>query len=53
LPVADRCGSAFLLERGITFAKSPAKLRQGMLDVLEDAASNLTPRMRNTPENGL
>src|ERR1700689_2527535 len=41
---------AFLLERGITFAKSPAKLRKGMPDVLEDADSNLTPRMRNLLE---
>jgi transposase len=41
---------AFLLERGITFAKSPARLRKGMPDVLEDADSNLTPRMRNLLE---
>jgi transposase len=41
---------AFLLERGMTFAKSPAKLRKGMPDVLEDTDSNLTPRMRNLLE---
>src|SRR6202789_3200477 len=41
---------AFLLERCITFAKSPARLRKGMPDVLEDADSNLTPRMRNLIE---
>lgn len=36
----------FMLERGITFAKGPAKLRQQMPAILEDAESNLTPRMR-------
>src|ERR1700723_1796712 len=41
---------AFLLERGITFAKSPAKLRKGIPGVLEDADSNLTPRLRNLLE---
>jgi transposase len=36
----------FLLERGITFAKGPAKLRRQMPALLEDADQNLTPRMR-------
>jgi hypothetical protein len=38
---------AFLLERGMIFAKSPAKLRKEIPKVLEDADANLTPRMRN------
>ncbi len=37
----------FLLERGITFGKGPAKLRSQMAGILEDAEHNLTPRMRN------
>src|SRR5246500_3579846 len=37
----------FLLERGITFAKGPANLRNQMLTILENAEENLTPRMRN------
>ena len=37
----------FLLERGITFAKGPANLRQQMPSMLEDADQNLTPRMRH------
>jgi transposase len=37
----------FLLERGITFARGPAKLRSQMATILEDADANLTPRMRN------
>jgi transposase len=37
----------FLLERGITFAKGPANLRNPMPGILEDAEQNLTPRMRN------
>ena len=36
----------FLLERGITFAKGPANLRNQMPAILEDADANLTPRMR-------
>lgn len=36
----------FLLERGITFAKGPAKLRNNLANVIEDAEQNLTPRMR-------
>jgi transposase len=36
----------FLLERGITFAKGPANLRNQMPAILEDAEQNLTPRMR-------
>jgi transposase len=38
---------AFLLERGLVFAKSPAKLRERMPDILENAEEDLTPRMRN------
>jgi transposase len=38
---------AFLLERGVVFAKSPIRLREQMPDVLENADENLTPRMRN------
>jgi transposase len=37
----------FLLERGITFAKGPAKLRNQMPAILEDADQSLSPRMRN------
>lgn len=36
----------FLLERGITFAKGPANLRNQMPTLLEDA-DDLTPRLRN------
>jgi transposase len=36
----------FLLERGITFAKGPANLRNQMPTIVEDADQNLTPRMR-------
>ncbi len=36
----------FLLERGITFAKGPAKLRNSMANVIEDAEQKITPRMR-------
>ena len=42
----------FLLERGIAVAKGPAKLRREFPAILEDAESNLTPRMR-TLLNGL
>ncbi len=38
---------AFLLERGMTFAKMPTKLKFAMPEILENADSNLTPRMRN------
>ena len=38
---------AFLLERGMTFAKTPAKLRIEMPGVLEDAENGLTPLMRS------
>jgi transposase len=31
----------------MTFAKSPAKLRVAMPDILENAEAELTPRMRN------
>jgi len=37
----------FLLERGITFAKGPAKLRNQMSAILEDAEQSLSTRMRN------
>jgi transposase len=36
----------FLLERGITFAKGPANLRNQMPAILEDADQKITPRMR-------
>lgn len=36
----------FLLERGIAFAKGPANLRREMPSILEEADTNLTPRMR-------
>jgi transposase len=38
---------AFLLERGLVFAKSPAKLRERIPETLEDADEKITPRMRN------
>src|ERR1035438_4628206 len=38
---------AFLLERGLVFAKSPAKLRERIPEILENADEHLTPRMRN------
>lgn len=38
---------AFLLERGMVFAKSPAKLHKEIPQVLENADETLTPRMRN------
>ena len=38
---------AFLLERGMTFAKTPAKLRIAMPDILENAEANFSPKMRN------
>ncbi len=38
---------AFLLERGMVFAKTPFKLKQAMPEILENADANLTPRMRN------
>jgi transposase len=38
---------AFLLERGIVFAKSPVRLKQELPEVLENVNENLTPRMRN------
>jgi transposase len=36
----------FLLERGITFAKGPANLRNQMAAMLEDAELNISPRLR-------
>ena len=36
----------FLLERGITYRKGRAYLRHQMAVILEDAETNLTPRMR-------
>src|SRR5580658_3640399 len=38
---------AFLLERGLVFAKTPAKLRVALPDILENAASELTTQMRS------
>jgi len=38
---------AFLLERGLVFAKSPAKLRECIPETLEDADEKISPRMRN------
>ena len=38
---------AFLLERGMVFAKTPYKLKQAMPEILENADANLTPRMRH------
>jgi transposase len=38
---------AFLLERGMVFAKTPFKLKHSMPEILENAEANLTPRMRN------
>jgi transposase len=38
---------AFLLERGMIFAKSPIRLREAIPEVLENANEKLTPRMRN------
>jgi transposase len=38
---------AFLLERGLVFAKRPAQLKASMADVLENADADLTPMMRN------
>ena len=38
---------AFLLERGMVFAKTPFKLKQAMPEILENADANLTARMRN------
>ena len=38
---------AFLLERGLVFAKRPAQLKAAMADVLENAGADLTPMMRN------
>jgi transposase len=36
----------FLIERGITFPKRPANLRNNMVALLEDAEANLSARMR-------
>ena|SRR5260370_21200493 len=38
---------AFLLERGMIFARTPTKLRSAMPDILENADVNLTPQMPN------
>ena len=38
---------AFLLERGLVFAKTPAKLRTALPDILENADLDLTTQMRN------
>src|SRR5271168_778579 len=41
---------AFLLERGLVFARTPAKLRAALPDILENADLDLTPQMRNLIE---
>ncbi len=38
---------AFLLERGLVFAKTPAKLRAALPDILENADLDLTMQMRD------
>jgi transposase len=38
---------AFLLERGLVFAKTPAKLRAALPDILENTDLDLTTQMRN------
>src|SRR5271156_1343911 len=38
---------AFLLERGMVFAQTPAKLKAAMADILENAEADLTAQMRN------
>jgi len=38
---------AFLLERGMVFAQTPAKLKAAMADILENAEADLIPQMRN------
>jgi transposase len=38
---------AFLLERGLVFAKTPSKLREAMPVILENADGDLTPQIRN------
>src|SRR3981189_1769673 len=38
---------AFLLERGMVFAQTPAKLKAAMIDILENAEADLTSQMRN------
>jgi hypothetical protein len=40
---------AFLLERGLVFAKSPVRLREAIPEVLENANENLIPRIRKRP----
>jgi hypothetical protein len=37
---------AFLLERGMVFAQTPAKLKAAMADMLENAEADLTPQMQ-------
>jgi len=44
---------AFLLERGLVFAKTPAKLRAALPDVLENADLDLTPQMRNCDRSSM
>ena len=44
---------AFLLERGMVFAKTPAKLKVAMPEILENAEANLTPRMRQPHQPAL
>src|ERR1700721_86470 len=37
----------FLVERGMVFAQTPAKLKATMVDILENPEADLTPQMRN------
>ena len=41
---------AFLLERGLVFAQTPAKLKSAIADILEKAEADLTSQMRNLIE---
>ena len=41
---------AFLLERGMVFAQTPAMLKAAIADILENAEANLIPQMRNLIE---
>jgi transposase len=43
----------FLLERGMVFARTPAKLRMARPEILENAESDLTPQMRSLLETAM
>jgi transposase len=45
--VRDQPAASFPARGGMTFAKTPFKLKVAMPDILENAEANLTPRMRN------